>query len=166
MGTAASIVLDGGQVFGYLERIWWVALRIGAILAKRGAIDLETCLAQLEAADVEVKRELEGARGEVRVMTVHGAKGLEAPIVILPDTTMKAKAQGPSLMPAVTPEGEGEAWLMAPSSAKDDCPASADARAAYDRAIELAGNTAETAHLIRRRGQLAAPQNTEQKATS
>lgn len=96
----------------------------------RGAIDLETCLAQLEAADVEVKRELEGARGEVRVMTVHGAKGLEAPIVILPDTTMKAKAQGPSLMPAVTPEGEGEAWLMAPGSAKDDCPASADARAA------------------------------------
>lgn len=34
---------------------------------------------------------------------------------------------------------------------------SADARAAYDRAIELAGNTAEVAHLIRRRGQLAAP---------
>ncbi|WP_284876557.1 double-strand break repair helicase AddA [Brevundimonas sp. MEB006b] len=96
----------------------------------RGAIDLETCVAQLEAADVEVKRELEGARGEVRVMTVHGAKGLEASIVILPDTTMKAKAQGPSLMPAVTPEGEGEAWLMAPGSAKDDCPASADARAA------------------------------------
>ena len=63
-------------------------------------------------------------------MTVHGAKGLEAPIVILPDTTMKAKAQGPSLMPAVTPEGEGEAWLMAPGSAKDDCAASADARAA------------------------------------
>ncbi|WAC59558.1 double-strand break repair helicase AddA [Brevundimonas sp. SL130] len=100
----------------------------------RGAIDLEACLAQLEAADVEVKRELEGARGEVRVMTVHGAKGLEAPIVILPDTTMKAKAQGPSLMPAVprseNGEDEGEAWLMAPGSAKDDCPASADARAA------------------------------------
>jgi len=28
------------------------------------------------------------------------------------------------------------------------------ARAAYDRAIELAGNTAETAHLTRRRDQL------------
>jgi ATP-dependent helicase/nuclease subunit A len=100
----------------------------------RGAIDLETCLAQLEAADVEVKRELEGARDEVRVMTVHGAKGLEAPIVILPDTTMKAKAQGPSLMPAVprseNGEDEAEAWLMAPGSARDDCPASADARAA------------------------------------
>lgn len=32
---------------------------------------------------------------------------------------------------------------------------SADARAAYDRAIDLAGNTAETAHLIRRRNQIA-----------
>ncbi|MFE6995883.1 RNA polymerase sigma factor [Microbacterium sp. NPDC057659] len=34
---------------------------------------------------------------------------------------------------------------------------SADARSAYDRAIELAGNAAETAHLIRRRNQLATP---------
>ncbi|WP_047523271.1 RNA polymerase sigma factor [Microbacterium sp. ZOR0019] len=37
---------------------------------------------------------------------------------------------------------------------------SADARAAYDRAIGLAGNTAETTHLIRRRNQLA-PSNGE-----
>ncbi|MEU1972733.1 DUF6596 domain-containing protein [Microbacterium sp. NPDC019599] len=36
-----------------------------------------------------------------------------------------------------------------------------DAREAYDRAIELAGNTAEVAHLIRRRGQLAASPNGE-----
>jgi len=34
---------------------------------------------------------------------------------------------------------------------------SAEARAAYDRAIDLAGNTAETAHLIRRRNHLATP---------
>ncbi|HKT00134.1 MAG TPA: RNA polymerase sigma factor [Rugosimonospora sp.] len=34
---------------------------------------------------------------------------------------------------------------------------SEQSRAAYDRAIELAGNTAETAHLIRRRDQLASP---------
>jgi RNA polymerase sigma-70 factor (ECF subfamily) len=31
---------------------------------------------------------------------------------------------------------------------------SAQSRAAYDKAIELAGNTAETAHLTRRRDQL------------
>lgn len=34
----------------------------------------------------EIKRDLEQARNEVRIMTVHGAKGLQAPIVILPDT--------------------------------------------------------------------------------
>ena len=33
---------------------------------------------------------------------------------------------------------------------------SQESRAAYDKAIELAGNTAETAYLIRRRGQLGA----------
>ena len=34
---------------------------------------------------------------------------------------------------------------------------SADARAAYDAAIELAGNEAERAYLTRRRGTLRAP---------
>ncbi len=29
---------------------------------------------------------MEQGRDEVRVMTVHGAKGLEAPVVFLPDT--------------------------------------------------------------------------------
>ena len=40
---------------------------------------------------------MERGRNEVRVMTVHGAKGLEADIVILPDTTTlpeRALAQG------------------------------------------------------------------------
>jgi len=97
----------------------------------RGGVDLETCVALLEAADVEVKREMEGARDEVRVMTVHGAKGLEAPVVILPDTTSRAKPQGPTLMPAAGDDGEeGEGWLMCPGSAKDDCPASKAAREA------------------------------------
>jgi ATP-dependent helicase/nuclease subunit A len=100
----------------------------------RGGGDLETCVALLEAADVEVKREMEGARNEVRVMTVHGAKGLEAPVVILPDTTSRAKPQGPTLMPSATEDGEegeeGEGWLMCPGSSKDDCPASKAAREA------------------------------------
>jgi ATP-dependent helicase/nuclease subunit A len=39
-----------------------------------------------EAGETEIKRNMEQGGGEVRVMTVHGAKGLEAPIVILPDT--------------------------------------------------------------------------------
>ncbi len=43
-------------------------------------------LTWMETDDVEVKRQLETGGGVVRVMTVHGAKGLEAPVVILPDT--------------------------------------------------------------------------------
>ena len=108
----------------------------------RGAVDLETCVSLLEAADVEVKRELEGPRGEVRVMTVHGAKGLEAPIVILPDTTSRAKAQGPSLMPVELEDGS-EAWLMCPGPAKEDCDATKAAREARQ-----ARTDAETLRLL------------------
>src|SRR6185437_6106877 len=43
-------------------------------------------LAKLRASEPEVKRDMDHGRNEVRVMTVHGAKGLEAPIVFLPDT--------------------------------------------------------------------------------
>ncbi|HEX8569425.1 MAG TPA: double-strand break repair helicase AddA [Caulobacteraceae bacterium] len=59
-------------------------------LERRGFTALETCVSALERAEVEVKRELDDA-GEVRVMTVHGAKGLEAPVVVLPDTTSKLR---------------------------------------------------------------------------
>lgn len=48
---------------------------------------LEGFLDWVERGSVEIKRDMEHGRDEVRVMTVHGAKGLEADIVILPDTT-------------------------------------------------------------------------------
>jgi ATP-dependent helicase/nuclease subunit A len=50
---------------------------------------LQGFLAWLRAAQSEVKRDMEMVRDEVRVMTVHGAKGLEANTVILADTTTK-----------------------------------------------------------------------------
>ncbi|WP_151719160.1 double-strand break repair helicase AddA [Gemmobacter serpentinus] len=43
-------------------------------------------LTWLQSDDVQVKRQMESGGRKIRVMTVHGAKGLEAPIVILPDT--------------------------------------------------------------------------------
>lgn len=52
-----------------------------------GPPSLELFLAAIEKQGGEVKRELSGKANEVRVMTVHGAKGLEAPVVILPETT-------------------------------------------------------------------------------
>ena len=48
---------------------------------------LEGFLDWVERGGTEIKRDMERGRDEVRVMTVHGAKGLEADIVILPDTT-------------------------------------------------------------------------------
>ncbi|MGA9865427.1 MAG: double-strand break repair helicase AddA, partial [Acetobacteraceae bacterium] len=47
----------------------------------------------LRRSGAEVKREPEAAGGTVRVMTVHGAKGLQAPLVILPDTTALPKRE-------------------------------------------------------------------------
>jgi ATP-dependent helicase/nuclease subunit A len=49
------------------------------------APSLEGFLAWLEETETEVKRDLDSARDEVRVMTVHGAKGLEADVVFLVD---------------------------------------------------------------------------------
>lgn len=48
---------------------------------------LQSFLHWVTAGQAEVKRDLDQTGGAVRVMTVHGAKGLEAPIVFLPDTT-------------------------------------------------------------------------------
>jgi ATP-dependent helicase/nuclease subunit A len=50
-------------------------------------------LVWMQTDDLEIKRQM-GASGDmIRVMSVHGSKGLEAPIVILPDT---AKRNAPS----------------------------------------------------------------------
>jgi ATP-dependent helicase/nuclease subunit A len=40
----------------------------------------------MKADDLNIKRQIDSASDQIRVMTVHGSKGLEAPIVILPDT--------------------------------------------------------------------------------
>jgi ATP-dependent helicase/nuclease subunit A len=55
---------------------------------------LQGFLHWLRRSGAEVKREAEGAGSFVRVMTVHGAKGLQAPLVILPDTTALPPDEG------------------------------------------------------------------------
>ncbi|PZR33470.1 double-strand break repair helicase AddA [Caulobacter segnis] len=89
---------------------------------QRGVRDLEALVADFAALDIIVKREMEGARREVRVMTAHGSKGLEAPIVFLPETTVKRGAGGSPLL--VTEDGA----LLWCASGKGDCEASAKAR--------------------------------------
>ncbi|KJC61795.1 helicase UvrD [Bradyrhizobium sp. LTSPM299] len=54
---------------------------------RKAPASLQGFVAWLRAADTEVKRDMEISRDEVRVMTVHGAKGLESAVVFLVDTT-------------------------------------------------------------------------------
>lgn len=56
--------------------------------------NLEGFLFWLERGETEIKRDMEKSRDQVRVMTVHAAKGLEADIVILPDTTTLPESPG------------------------------------------------------------------------
>jgi ATP-dependent helicase/nuclease subunit A len=93
---------------------------------RAGIADLERLIQDFASLDITVKREMEGARGEVRVMTVHGAKGLEAPVVFLPETTLKRTARGSPLL--MTEDG---GFLWAPTK-KADCDASQEARQARE----------------------------------
>src|SRR5918999_6265005 len=62
-------------------------LNLALAYESRETPSLQGFAAWLRTASAEIKRDMEIARDEVRVMTVHGAKGLEATIVILADTT-------------------------------------------------------------------------------
>ncbi len=69
----------------------------------------------LAAGATQVKRDLEQGSGQVRVLTVHGAKGLQAPVVILPDTTQMPDRPPRLLWPADT-----DVMLWAPYRADRD----------------------------------------------
>lgn len=56
------------------------------IYQRESAPSLQGFLHWLRSSDSVIKRDMEQAKDAVRIMTVHGAKGLQAPIVILPDT--------------------------------------------------------------------------------
>jgi ATP-dependent helicase/nuclease subunit A len=62
-------------------------LELALEFERHEAASLQGFVDWLRSATAVVKRDMETTRDEVRVMTVHGAKGLEAPVVILADTT-------------------------------------------------------------------------------
>jgi ATP-dependent helicase/nuclease subunit A len=99
---------------------------------RREPPSLQGFLAWLRSADAVVKRDMEISRDEVRVMTVHGAKGLEAPVVILADTTTPpAGPHAPGLLALPQPRAAPGApsCLVWPGPKKDDVEAVATARA-------------------------------------
>ena len=71
---------------------------------------LQGFLRWLEEGEAQIKRDLDqGVRDEVRIMTVHGAKGLQAPIVFLADT-MQTPRPGKGLLWDETGEREVMLW--------------------------------------------------------
>ncbi|MEM1151441.1 MAG: 3'-5' exonuclease, partial [Pseudomonadota bacterium] len=65
---------------------------------RESGASLQAFLSSMETDQSEIKRDLAEAGGAVRVMTVHGAKGLQAPVVILPDTTSPPGPQRSALL--------------------------------------------------------------------
>jgi ATP-dependent helicase/nuclease subunit A len=60
---------------------------------------LTSFLQWIQSDALEIKRDVASGEGKIRVMTVHGAKGLEAPVVILPDCAqLKSNAVGPLML--------------------------------------------------------------------
>jgi ATP-dependent helicase/nuclease subunit A len=81
------------------------------------APSLQGFLHWLAATDTEIKRDLEqSAADAVRVITAHGAKGLQAPIVFLPDTCQVPKMQDELLWTS----GDAPVLLWAPSVSAQD----------------------------------------------
>jgi ATP-dependent helicase/nuclease subunit A len=63
----------------------------------KAAPSLQGFVNEMRGGDINIKRDMDQERNEVRIMTVHGAKGLESPIVFLPDTCMTPHGQGPRI---------------------------------------------------------------------
>ncbi|SEQ50217.1 DNA helicase/exodeoxyribonuclease V, subunit A [Faunimonas pinastri] len=110
------------------------------------APSLQGFTAFLRASERDIKRELDEGSAGVRVMTVHGSKGLEADVVFLVDT-------GGQIVPtqhrdALVPVGDqvsGEAFLWRrksaeapPEQAKADAEAGRDAKDEYARLLYVA----------------------------
>lgn len=77
---------------------------------------LQGFVSWLYAGEAEVKREInmDAKNPRVHIMTVHGAKGLEAPIVILPDTTGVPSDNRLTRPKLLWPEGERKVPLWVP----------------------------------------------------
>ncbi len=106
---------------------------------RKAPASLQGFMAWLRTADLEVKRDMEISRDEVRVMTVHGAKGLEAPVVFLADTASSPTDTQRLRLIHFTPDGTRPGVpgvvVWAGKMADDPRPV-ADARAAMLREAE------------------------------
>ncbi|WP_425105540.1 double-strand break repair helicase AddA [Ancylobacter sp.] len=150
-GRAAMLARLGPEAADALDEMLALARSYESLEAP----SLAGFLAFLRRGGAEAKRDMEAGRDEVRVMTVHGAKGLEAPYVLLADTTsgpMTRRSAG--LLRVELPDGRRVA-LHAPAK-KGDTSAMAAARQRgddaqqdeYRRLLYVALTRAETALVL------------------
>ncbi len=66
----------------------------------RSVDSLTGFLVWMETDDLEIKRQMDSAGDRIRVMTVHGAKGLQSPVVILPETGTWRAPPAPQIVTA------------------------------------------------------------------
>ncbi|WP_206453774.1 double-strand break repair helicase AddA [Aurantimonas marina] len=89
----ARLGTDAGEVIDAF-------LDLALAAEETGETGLDALLATLAADPPQIKREMEQARGEVRIMTTHASKGLEAPVIFLvdPGSAPFSHAHGARLM--------------------------------------------------------------------
>ncbi len=117
---------------------------------RRGAPSLQHFLQAFSAGDQDIKREMDADGHEVRVMTVHGAKGLEAPVVFLPDTTQLPSSRGG---PGIISVGSSYAYLPSKPDTPDSLSEARDAiktreREEYMRLLYVAMTRAESRLIV------------------
>ena len=88
-------------------------LNLALAYDESAAPSLQGFLSWLREGTRVIKRDMEQGLDEVRVMTVHGAKGLEAPIVFLPDTCSTRSGRPPGSLLKLD-GGQGPADAPAP----------------------------------------------------
>jgi ATP-dependent helicase/nuclease subunit A len=96
---------------------------------------LQGFLSWFAESETEIKRDLERGADEVRIMTIHGAKGLQAPVVFLPDTCRKPGERAGALLEIEEPS-TGRAllvWAGAKENALGPCRAAKEAALRRER---------------------------------
>ena len=92
-GRARLVANMGPGVLDPLDEFLALALRHG----REGPASLTGFLAAAARDSIELKRESEAENAGVRILTAHAAKGLQAPVVFLPDTTRAPEGRAPAL---------------------------------------------------------------------
>ncbi|WP_350335343.1 double-strand break repair helicase AddA [Coralliovum pocilloporae] len=105
-----------GQLGAEAEDVLDEFLNLALSFESKGIPSLQGFLTLMRKSGTDIKRELDQGRDEIRVMTVHGAKGLEAPVVFLVDSGSApvSAAHDPSLL---QPKEDYPRLLWAPRKA-------------------------------------------------